>query len=30
MTTTLRVYEKAITPAAFQEGMKQLEAAGKK
>jgi integrase len=30
MTTTLRVYKKAMTSAAFQKGMKQLEAAGKK
>jgi hypothetical protein len=29
MTTTLRVYKKAITLAAFQEGMKRLEAVGK-
>jgi hypothetical protein len=30
MTTTLSVYKKVITPAVFQKGMKQLEAAGKK
>jgi hypothetical protein len=29
MTTALRFYKKAITPAALREGVMQVEAAGK-